>query len=151
MNLSVSTILRIPSTVAWDTLLRKDTFLFITRGAMRYSGAQDWPDRLMETGVEIETTAWPLSIPPGNNHTFKIVNVDSEKMLIQTEEYGGLIKGWNHTMTVVPITGTTCRYTDQVEIHAGIVTPVVWVLANLFYRFRQSRWRTLAMTLGYNK
>jgi hypothetical protein len=38
--------------------------------------------------------------------------------------------------------GTT-HYTDQVEIQAGLLTPLVWALASIFYRYRQFRWRRL--------
>jgi len=39
--------------------------------------------------------------------------------------------------------GATCSYTDEVEIEAGVFTPLVWLYANLLYRYRQLRWKVL--------
>ena len=35
------------------------------------------------------------------------------------------------------------RYTDSVEVRAGLLTPLVWAFATAFYRHRQRRWRRL--------
>ena len=35
-------------------------------------------------------------------------------------------------------------YRDRVDLAAGVLTPVVWAFAHLFYRWRQARWRALA-------
>ena len=40
--------------------------------------------------------------------------------------------------------GIQSRYTDQVDIDAGVLTILVWAWANLLYRWRQHRWRQLA-------
>lgn len=46
-----------------------------------------------------------------------------------------------------PLSETTCHYTDEVEIRAGRLTPLVWLFGHLFFRYRQMRWRTLAPVL----
>jgi hypothetical protein len=35
-------------------------------------------------------------------------------------------------------------YRDRVEVRAGVLTPFIWVFAQIFYRHRQRRWRRLA-------
>jgi hypothetical protein len=32
---------------------------------------------------------------------------------------------------------------DTVEVRAGVLTPFIWLFAQLFYRHRQRRWRAL--------
>ncbi len=143
MIVRATTTLKIPARAAWELLKLRDTFLYITRGAMCFKGAESWPEVLMAPGVEIETVAYPLCFLPGSPHTIRIVRVDEETMEVDTEEFGGLIRVWNHSMKVEPVSDSRCRYSDRIELHAGLLTPLIWLLANLFYRYRQSRWRRL--------
>lgn len=61
--------------------------------------------------------------------------------------YSALIDTWDHWITIAPDERGGTRYTDEVEISAGIVTPLVWAFAQVFYRHRQRRWRGLSRTL----
>jgi hypothetical protein len=65
---------------------------------------------------------------------------------VQTEEGGGPIRLWEHRISVEPLGEVRCRYTDDLVIDAGGLTPAVMAFANLFYRHRQRRWRRLART-----
>ena len=145
MLVRAATVLELPAGRAWELLKRRDTFLFLTRGAMRYDGADAWPETLMAPGVEIHTVVRPFGLPPGTPHTFRIVRVDEDAMEIETRESGGVIRVWNHAMKVEPIADDRCRYRDRIEIRAGLLTPLVWLFASLFYRYRQARWRRLAL------
>ena len=82
MIISLSTKLPLPAHEAWSLLNQKDTFLYITRGATRYTGTDSWPASLMACDTQIETTVHPLSVLPGVAHTFRIVRNDCEKMEI---------------------------------------------------------------------
>lgn len=62
--------------------------------------------------------------------------------------YSALIPVWDHTLTIEPMPEGT-RYTDTVEVRAGILTPLVWLFAQAFFRHRQRRWRALA-TRGFD-
>ena len=61
--------------------------------------------------------------------------------------YSPLIEKWDHWITIAPDGQGGTRYTDDVEILAGLMTPFVWAFAQMFYRHRQRRWRGLARTL----
>ncbi len=104
----------------------------------------------MTTGVEIATEVHPLGILPGTPHTFRIVQVDEDELEIQTEEHGAFVQRWNHTMKIEPIAAGKCRYSDHVKLEAGLLTLFVWLLANIFYRYRQFRWRFLASKLVHD-
>lgn len=55
---------------------------------------------------------------------------------------GLLVRVWDHLITLEPEEdGTRC--TDRVRIEAGLMTPLVWAFAMVFYRWRQARWRSL--------
>lgn len=57
--------------------------------------------------------------------------------------HGTLVKQWDHLITVEPLDDDHCRYTDQVSIEAGLLTPLAYLYARAFYAHRQRRWRKL--------
>ena len=68
------------------------------------------------------------------------------QVLVRDNGFGQFVRRWDHLMTLDATTaeGIQPRYTDQVDIDAGVLTILVWVCANLLYRWRQHRWRRLA-------
>jgi hypothetical protein len=57
---------------------------------------------------------------------------------------GTFVSKWDHLVTI-EAQGDGCRYTDRVEVQAGLLTPLVWLFAWFFYRHRQRRWLKLAV------
>jgi hypothetical protein len=55
---------------------------------------------------------------------------------------GTFISKWDHLITI-EAQGEGCRYSDRVEVQAGLLTPFIWLFAWFFYRHRQRRWRAL--------
>lgn len=66
-----------------------------------------------------------------------------EGFAVRDNGYSTLITRWDHLVTITPST-KGCRYEDRVSISAGVLTPLVWLFAAVFYLHRQRRWRTLA-------
>jgi len=62
--------------------------------------------------------------------------------------YSALITTWDHWITVEPDGERGTRYRDEVEVKAGLLTPFVWLFAQVFYRHRQRRWRALARRIS---
>jgi ligand-binding SRPBCC domain-containing protein len=56
--------------------------------------------------------------------------------------YSPMISRWDHVITIEP-EGDGTRYRDRVAIEAGVLTPLIWLFAQVFYRHRQRRWREL--------
>lgn len=130
----------------WLAVLRRDTFLYITRGMLGFRGADRWPETFRE-GMEIETRVLFFHVIPGWRHALRIVKVDEGALELASEERGGFIQQWDHVVNLERVDEQRCRYTDQIEIRAGMLTVAVWAYAHLFYRYRQRRWRQLARTL----
>jgi hypothetical protein len=57
---------------------------------------------------------------------------------------GGLAKRWEHRITVEALPDGRARYTDAVDVGAGVLTPFVWLFARLLFAHRQRRLRALA-------
>lgn len=77
-----------------------------------------------------------------------MVRFDEDKREIPSNEQGGPVKVWNHRIKVEPLSERRCLYTGELEVHAGTLTPLIWLFAHPFYRYRQMRWRNLAQVLG---
>lgn len=143
MRVTVSSALPVSADKAWDLLSRADTLLFVTRGLMGFralSGA--FPERWQQGKTE-QARILLFGLLPAWKHNIHFERVDASAGELMTREAGGLIKTWDHLMTVEAKGEGDCRYTDRVEIEAGILTPFVWAYASAFYRYRQRRWRKL--------
>ena len=80
---------------------------------------------------------------PLGNHTIRLINIDRSENKIESTESGLLARVWNHTIQFQEIEENRIYYTDTIEIKAGLLTPMIWSFAQLFYRHRQRRWRKL--------
>lgn len=65
---------------------------------------------------------------------------------IRDNGYGDVIAKWDHLITIKETADGMTDYTDRVEIRAGVLTPLIWLFATIFYRYRQHRWRKLIRT-----
>lgn len=137
----ISTTLPAPAEYVWSLLRKRDTFLYITRGALGFDNSEDWPEEFRE-GEEIETRLALFHLIPAWKHRLRLASVDAERFEALSRESGGPVRVWNHRIHLEPA-DARCRYTDEIEIKAGLLTPAVWTFAHLFYRYRQTRWRRL--------
>ncbi|MBF0119681.1 MAG: hypothetical protein HQK79_12655 [Desulfobacterales bacterium] len=127
---------------AWELLKKTDTFLFITHGFLDFTNKKKWPEEFYN-GLEINTKLIFFNILPAWKHCLKITKINELDKELYSNECGGFINTWNHLIKIEPETDCRCKYTDQVEINAGFLTPAVWLYANIFYRYRHYRWKKL--------
>lgn len=142
MTVLVKSDLPIPAEVAWQLVKLSQTLVFVTRGIMGFRSG-DFP-AIWQEGQLVTTRLYAFGLVPLWMHALKFERIDDVRMELATSESGGVISVWNHLIDVEEESSTTCRYSDKVEIKAGLLTPFVWLFAQLFYRFRQRRWRLLA-------
>jgi len=143
----VTTRLPIRAEVAWDTVKRTDTLRYVTRGLLGFRVEGGAPERLAED----ETYRLRLlffGVVPAWRHEIHVVRLDERAREIRTEERGGPVRDWRHRITVDEEGWGSTRYMDELDISAGAVTPLVWLYAQFFYRYRQMRWRRLARRLA---
>lgn len=72
-----------------------------------------------------------------------IPQADEQVYQIRDNGYGDRIARWDHRITIQDAPDGKTSYTDQVDIEAGLITPLVWLFSQVFYRHRQRRWRNL--------
>jgi hypothetical protein len=138
----VETILPASADRVWTAMLSPDTFLYVCKGLFGFPAlaGRTEPLRRGERG-----TGWLMAfhLIPAYRHTIEVVEVDQATGTIRTHEHGGVLKAWNHTLHVEALQPDSCRYSDSVDIDAGVLTGVVVAVANGIYRYRQRRWHKL--------
>ena len=97
----------------------------------------------LEEGESITMTLTALRLIPANSHTIKLIEVNDATRTARTNEHGGVLKRWNHAIHVEPLTDSTCRYYDSIEIDAGRLTSAAYAVANALFAHRQRRWHKL--------
>lgn len=147
MLVRVSTRLPAPADLVWDAVQRTDTLRYVTRGLLGFRLDAGAPERFAE-GETYRMRLLFFGVLPGWRHEIRVVRLDSAHREIRTEEHGGPVRDWNHRITVDDEGWGSTRYLDEIEIAAGALTPLVWTYAQLFYRYRQRRWRRLARQIG---
>jgi hypothetical protein len=124
-----------------------ETLRYITKGLLGFRPEGELPARF-SAGTVVRVKLLFFGFIPGWMHEIRIARLDEAHREIETTEHGGSVKRWNHRITVDERGPWRSRYTDEIDIDAGLVTPLIWAYAHLFYRYRQWRWRRLARSLA---
>ncbi|MDQ0114865.1 hypothetical protein [Paenibacillus harenae] len=72
-----------------------------------------------------------------------VISVHNDNKRIRDNGYSNLIKKWDHNIHLTDIGDNKTLYVDTIDINAGILTYFIVLFANVFYRWRQKRWRKL--------
>ena len=98
-----------------------------------------------EVGRSYTLKLYLLNVIPLGRHVIELEQLDREANTIVSRERGLMAPVWNHRITFEQSAPGEVRYTDEIEIKAGLLTPVVWLFAQFFYRHRQRRWKRLLL------
>ena len=142
MRLKISSSLNAPADHVWALVKKSSTLLFVARGLLGFSGAERFPPEWIE-GSTVQTRLLLLGLFPAWKHSLTFQEINDSNRVLYTNEEGGFVTVWNHRIRVDPAEADSCIYSDELEIEAGAFTPLVWLFAHLFYRYRQLRWRLL--------
>ena len=80
----------------------------------------------------------------------RIMEATPDRAEMRDEGHGQLAKRWLHVIRVER-NGAGCRYTDEIIVEAGVITPVAWAFTHLLFWHRQRRWRALAASGAFER
>lgn len=135
-----------PADVVWKAVKTPAAFRFVTRGLISMPVIRQHSDEWHE-GETITGWVFLFKFIPFSRHHLHVEKIDDSARTLTSREQGGLLRRWNHDITVTPLGQDKCIYRDRIEIDAGFITPIVVQYAKFFYRIRQRRWRELAKDL----
>ncbi len=144
----VTTLLDCRPERAWEEVQKPNLMRYVAAPLIHFEAVnppelpERWKEgeylvRLKLFGVLSLGTQWiGIEFPP--DHTPGV------SYQMRDNGHGQLMRVWDHLITIEPTPDGRTRYTDRVEVNAGLLTPLAWVFARLFYRHRQRRWCKLA-------
>jgi hypothetical protein len=145
MTVSVQSVLPCSAEGAWAAVRTSALLLEVCRPlvAIRPLPGQSLPEAWTE-GVEILCRPSLFGLIPLGTRSLIFKRIDPQRFEIQTHESDPLVKRWDHLIHIQPLKDTRCRYSDRIEIDAGLLTLLVWTFAVAFYHYRQFRWQGVA-------
>ena len=147
MRIERSSRLEASADAVWEAVLRTDTFSFVAGPWLRFPAAE-LADVRWQAGLVLEDRLLLLGFIPLGWHRIRIASIDTEARRLRTEEGSRVLQRWEHELEVEVVDDVSCRYTDRLEIDAGVLTPLVGLFARLLFRYRHRRWRRLARMLS---
>jgi hypothetical protein len=140
----ISTIMRTNEDRMWQELQKVSSLMHVASPILKFrpQKGQSLPDKWI-LGMEYKLRISSFGIIPLGNHFIRLVELNKEEKRIISNEHGMLTRAWNHTITLNAIDDQTIKYTDKIEIKAGILTFSIWLFAHVFYRHRQRKWKKL--------
>lgn len=120
----------------WADILDPTALADSMKGAVTYEGLPTEPVYEGQV-VVVKLKRWGW-LPMGK-WTMKVVRLDSENYILESEEHGGFVKCYRHRLEVVPTGQKTCRYTDTLNVDAGIFTPIIAPMFKKIYEDRHEK------------
>ncbi|HJL16880.1 MAG TPA: hypothetical protein RMH99_14545 [Sandaracinaceae bacterium LLY-WYZ-13_1] len=143
MTLSLTTHLDAPPDRVWHLLWQPETLAHVAWPVLRFVPTEPLPRRWREGGVYEVKVRLGAVLPIGRQQIRVSSWMDGDERWLRDDGRGSLVRRWDHRVRVVPSSDGGTRYTDEIDVEAGALTPLVRVFAQLFYRHRQRRWRAL--------
>jgi hypothetical protein len=150
MHLEISTELACSPERAWQEVQTTRLMKYVARPLLHFEPVepQDWPDVWEEKAYLCRTKLLGF-LPLGKQWIdIRLSGADSastgQKYQVRDKGHGDLVRTWDHIVVIEETPTGKTRYTDRLEIEAGLLTPLVWLYGQVFYRHRQRRWRKLA-------
>jgi|SRR5262245_10380330 len=136
-----------PASIIAELLFSPETMRHLLRPVVRVKPRS--PERLparWEVG-RYQVSMWLLGFIPLGRQDIVITEIVADPRAgrwgFHDDGCGSLIRRWDHRGILVALPEGRTRYTDRVEIEAGLMTPAAWLFAKLVFAWRHHRWRGL--------
>lgn len=144
MNLEISTLLGASLERVWGELQTPRLLQYVAWPLVRFRPIAPTTFPATWTDAEYLVEMRLFGVLPAGRQKIRISRrVEGAVRILRDDGSGQLAKMWDHVIRVEPVSDTTTRYFDTLEVRAGALTPLVWMFAQVFYRHRQRRWRAL--------
>jgi hypothetical protein len=148
MNLKLTTQLDCSTATAWNYILQPDLLHYIAHPIIKFEpiAPSSFPERWSQGDYVSRLKLFGV-IPLGEQTIG--IRLDPTRQQENThyelldDGHSQLIPKWRHLIRVERDGNDQTLYTDELELQAGLLTPLVWLFALGFYSHRQRRWRKL--------
>lgn len=144
----VQSMLPAPPSKVWERVKQPETLVEVTHPFLGFITRDGRPlPKKWQKGDTASLRLLGLGVIPLGSHDITITRLDNKKRELESAESGQLATIWNHTIRVEAAGEGQTRYTDEVDLAAGPLNPILGQFAYFFYRYRQTRWQRLAHKL----
>ena len=144
MIAEISTIMKTTPELLWKEITRPQSLQYVAAPILYFTPKEDTEfHENWEINKEYNLKLFLFKVLPLGSHKIVLRKIDPSAKKIISKESGALAKVWNHTITFHAINSGQIKYTDIIEIKAGLLTPLIWLFSHIFYRHRQRRWKRL--------
>jgi len=131
----------------WNKLLNIETLIEICKPMATFKSKLNEKEMKWEINKGYIFKLFIYGFIPFGDHKIILKKLDKENKIILSNEYNKIVKIWNHLIIMENLGENEIKYTDEVEIYAGIFTLFTAIWAKLFYKHRQKKWKRISMLL----
>lgn len=124
----------------WERIQNVSTLVKICRPMARFTPHKGEMPTNWVVGKCYDFNLYFHCVLPMGKHTIMVESIDEQTHEIQSREYNTLVPVWNHLIKIEPVDDKSVRYTDEIDLYAGILTGFVAWWSSCFYRHRQKQW-----------
>jgi len=148
IRIIISSILNNFTEKIWNKLLDIETLIYICK-----------PIATFKTGTKDKYIKWELNkeyifklfiywFIPFGNHKILLEKIDEENKIIISKEHNNIVKIWNHKIKIEDKGENIIKYTDEIELYAGVFTLFIAIWGIMFYKHRQKKWKKIVKTFS---
>lgn len=127
----------------WQRIQNVSTLVEICKPMARFTPHKGEMPQNWIIGKSYNFNLYLYSVLPMGKHTIMIERMDKHIHEIQSREYNTLVPIWNHLIKFELINDKSIRYTDEIDLYAGVLTSFVAWWSSLFYKHRQKKWKVI--------
>ena len=147
VKVRVDTRLSAPPDVVWTLLQQSETLVRVAKPLLYFRPIVPPHLPLRWERRSYRVSMYAFGVLPLGQQTITIEEPDahpeapSGARILRDNGSGQLVSSWDHWIFVSSHPDGGAAYTDWIDIQAGILTPLIKIFAEIFYRHRQRRWR----------
>lgn len=144
---AISQVYPVSAQTLWEDILDPNALAESMQGSLTYSGL---PKEPVFEGQRIVVSLKRWGWFPMGRWTMDVVRRDDDRRILESCEFGGLVRKYQHRLEVEPLNDGEARYTDYLDLDAGIFTDLMFPTFVSMYekRHQQRRKRLLASERG---
>ena len=150
MRIRIPTKLNCSPLIAWNAVIQSEMLQYVSKPLLTFrpTTPHELPLVWGESDYAVKVKLFGI-FPLGTqiiSVSFPKIDTTSGKREFQLRDSGRnrLFSKWDHIITIKEATSGLTRYSDRIEFRAGLLTPIIWLFLNFFFRHRQLKWRKLA-------
>ena len=117
----------------WADILDPTALAESMKGAITYEGL---PTEPVYEGQKIVVTLKRWGWLPMGQWTMEVVRRDDAHFILESREHGNVVRSYKHRLVVEPLSENSARYTDKLDVDAGLLTPFVFPMFKAMYEQR---------------